>query len=359
MKILFVVTTLNSGGIENYLLRFLTGHSNLFEATVLCKGGVYGELEERYRALHNISLVKFNVKYSSIIGNSRLKEFLLNGNFDTVCDFTGNFAGVILREAQRAGIKNRIAFYRGSRNRFKETFLKRQYNNYVKKLVLKHATSILSNSQAAFDYFFKYPDNRFEVIYNGLNIDDFVVTEERDVIRKMLKIPKDVYVVGHTGRLHYSKNQETIISVAHIVCEKNKNIHFVLCGKNTEKLENRIKSELKDRIHLLGYRDDVPRILKAMNLYFFPSVTEGQPNALIEAMFMGLPIVASNIEPIKETTPPDIHHRLYNPNDVYGFAKEIESVYIHNEEMPKLKEWALKKYDAKVQFRKFYNKLTI
>ena len=52
---------------------------------------------------------------------------------------------------------------------------------------------------------------------------------------------------------------------------------------------------LDGQIHLLGYRSDVLRILPLFDLYYFPSLTEGQPNALIEAMATGLPFVASDI----------------------------------------------------------------
>lgn len=84
---------------------------------------------------------------------------------------------------------------------------------------------------------------------------------------------------------------------------------------------------LNKQIHLLGYRDDVLRILPLFDLYYFPSLTEGQPNALIEAMATGLPFVASDIAPIKESVPPAIRSLLLPPCDSERAVKVIERIY--------------------------------
>jgi len=130
-----------------------------------------------------------------------------------------------------------------------------------------------------------------------------------------------------------------------------------LCGKNTETLTPEINQKIKDQIHLLGYRKDIPRILKSFDLYFFPSITEGQPNALIEAMLAGLPIVASNISPIQEMLPNAMIASLHAPDDVVGFVKEIEDIYLKNKEQPDLQNWALEKFSSDTQFEKFYKEL--
>lgn len=83
------------------------------------------------------------------------------------------------------------------------------------------------------------------------------------------------------------------MKVASELCHKYKDIHFVLVGKGVkEKYEMMVQQMgLNKQIHLLGYRDDVLRILPLFDLYYFPSLTEGQPNALIEAMATGLPLL--------------------------------------------------------------------
>ncbi|WP_313382264.1 glycosyltransferase [Proteiniphilum saccharofermentans] len=359
-KVCFFVTSLNSGGIENYLLRFLRHYEADIDATVYCKGDVFGELESQYRKLSNVRLIKSKIGYFNFKAYYELYHFLKKENFHSVCDFTGNFAGFILFIAYLAKIKTRIVFYRGSSNRYNVTFLRNFYNELVKIFVLKFATSILSNSKAAYDFFFSRIDKRFKVIYNGIDSKVFNINESKDQIRNDLGIPSASYVIGHTGRVHYSKNHEAIIKVANLLCNKYSDIHFVLCGKNTDiELVNSVDIAVKEQVHLLGYRSDIPRILKAFDIYFFPSVTEGQPNALIEAMIVGLPIVASDIEPIKETVPEELINSLIHPLNVDDFVKQLEEHYLSKNcsNSTHHKEWAIEHFNSDNQFKKFFNEL--
>lgn len=359
-KVCFFVTSLNSGGIENYLLRFLKHYPESFDVTVFCKSGYLGELEEEFRKLERIKIVKRNLGYVNISAYLRLLKYLKKEQIDTVCDFTGNFAGQTLFAAKMARIKNRIAFYRGSTNRFKETKLNLLYNWFVRFLVLNSATEILSNSKFAFANLFNNQDSRFKVIYNGLNLDFINYESESTDLRSEIEIPQSAFIIGHTGRVHYSKNHATIIDVANILCSKYDDIHFVLAGKNTDtELTSLVDEEISNRIHLLGYRSDVSKVLRSFDMYFFPSITEGQPNSLIEAMFFGLPIVASDIEPIRESIPEEFHQYLIPIKSIVGFVEKLEELYLYRRtsEFVKLREWAKEAFDANKQFEKFYTEL--
>lgn len=116
---------------------------------------------------------------------------------------------------------------------------------------------------------------------------------------------------------------------------------------------------LNKQIHLLGYRDDVLRILPLFDLYYFPSLTEGQPNALIEAMATGLPFVASDIAPIKESVPPAIRSLLLPPCDSERAVKVIERIYKGESDGAEYmcKEWAQQHFDADELFAKFRREL--
>jgi glycosyltransferase involved in cell wall biosynthesis len=87
---------------------------------------------------------------------------------------------------------------------------------------------------------------------------------------------------------------------------------------------------------LLGYRKDVPRVLKSLDCFLFPSLTEGQPNALIEAMVSEIPIVASDIPSIKECVPSKIADTLKKPLDVQGFKNEILNIFKKNKKQVSL-----------------------
>ena len=76
---------------------------------------------------------------------------------------------------------------------------------------------------------------------------------------------------------------KTIIEVAIKLCKKYNEIYAVMCGKGVDNaLSQKVKKEgLEDQIKLLGYRSDVIKVLNTLDCFYFPSLSEGQPNALI------------------------------------------------------------------------------
>ena len=109
----------------------------------------------------------------------------------------------------------------------------------------------------------------------------------------------------------------------------------------------------------MGYRTDVMDILKGLDLFYFPSVTEGNPNALLEAMASNIPFVASDIPPIRESVPGFLKPTLINPYNEEKNYSAIEDMYLHREklELRKCKEWAIEHYDAYRQFNLFKDEL--
>lgn len=225
---------------------------------------------------------------------------------------------------------------------------------------MKSSTQILSNSYAALNYFYlnRGKDKRFKVIYNGISVNHFNFKDKNNFIRKELQIPESAFVVCHSGRLDPAKNHSTILKVAKKLIEKDKNVFFVLCGLSTELIQEEVNAlGIANNFRLLGFRNDVPQILNESNMFYFPSLTEGQPNALIEAMLVGLPIVASDIEPIKEIVPLDFRYLLIKPLEVeyaYKLILEIKSKSIFNDS-GELQKWARENFSQELRFQEFYH----
>ncbi|MDY3524141.1 glycosyltransferase [Riemerella anatipestifer] len=360
-KAIFFVTGLDSGGIENYLLRFIQEkHLEYSEIVVYCKGGKGGQLEAEYKQFPNVKIVVNTISFFNPLHYYNLFRFLKRNQFDVVCDFTGNFAGLVLQMAYYANIRNRVGFYRGSSDHFKTNLIKQLYNNWVKYKVRKYATNILSNSKAALDYFFPQAwqkDDRYKVLYNGINPNKFNASED---LRDEFGLSRESFVIGHTGRYNEAKNHDVIIKVAEILCEKYNDIYFILCGNGVKvNLEAYLKQKgLEQRILVFENRRDIPQFLKTMDVYFFPSITEGQPNALLEALLMGLPFVASNILPIQEVVPSIFKKYLSAPDNVETFVSLLEEVKhnpISSEEKKELQKYITTNFNATKQFGAFNN----
>lgn len=358
----FLVTNLNSGGLENYLLRFLNHYQNEIAAHVICKSGQKGiDLVDDFERL-GVKIIPMRLAYFNVSGYWNLYKLLKKMRFESICDFTGNFAAIPLLVAKFAGIKKRVVFYRGSTNHFKEDGFRLLYNKTLNLIIPKISSTVLANSKTSLNFFFKnkWQNNpKYEVIYNGINTSQFL--SEKENLRKELKIPADAFVTGHVGRYDEAKNHKTIIEVAIQLCKFDTNNYFVFCGKDTDVfLKERILQEsLEKQIKLLGMRKDVIKVLNTLDCFYFPSLSEGQPNALIEALIAGLPIVASNIEPHKETIPESHYKQLIDPLDVQSAVKKIIEIK-KDKSFAKsliLKDWAIEKYKPEVLFNQFFEKL--
>lgn len=353
--------------MEKYLLQFLEFLPDKNFHFVLVRGknvNNKGSLFEQYKKT-SVNIYFQRIGYLNVINWLKLYRFYNKNQFFTVCDFNGNFAGITLLIANMAGIKNRIAFYRRSSNAFNPVWYKNIYNTILNRLVYKYATKILSNSYHALDFFFPYRkqhDERFSVIPNGVFYEKFDVKASKEEARIFLKLPLNKFIIGHVGRYDPSKNHETIFKVAKELQEKKKNVFFLFAGKNTDSSEflRRIKEyEIENICCSLGLQSNMGILYRAMDLFYFPSLTEGQPNALIEAMLSGLPVVVSNIPSIKEIIPVSHHYFLLNPRDILSAAKTISQLIDDQDLLSKMifKEEARLMFDPYKNFNLFLREL--
>lgn len=359
-KVCFLIPSVSAGGIETYLLRFLKYSDSKFDVTVVVRNTQRGELYDNYLET-GAKLIFKPLGYFSFLRIYDYFRFFKSQSFDVVCDFNANFAGLPLWIAKCAKIESRIAFYRQGRNHYKASVFKELYNKWANNLVFHSATTILSNSKSALDYFFSYrmiDDNRFQVIRNGMKVEDFDIEVDKLKLRQELCIPENAFVIGHCGRLDEAKNHETILKVAHKLIALDGDCFFVFCGKDTENLQIKVDElTLTNNVRILGYRSDVNRLLKIFDVFYFPSLTEGQPNALIEAMLLSVPFIASNIPPIIETVPIQLHEWLLEPSDaqqaielILDFKKNY--LDIHSRILCQ-KDSLIEQYSAEINFKDF------
>lgn len=173
---------------------------------------------------------------------------------------------------------------------------------------------------------------------------------DKDEKRKQLGITEDAFVLLSVGELSRRKNHEVVIKA---LAELEKpNLVYLLCGQGIlkKKLKDKAK-ELNVNIMFLGYRNDINEIYAAADLFVFPSLQEGLPVALMEAMSAGLPIVCSKIRGNCDLIENETGGFLTNPNDVNGFSKAIDKIYNSKELREKMKicnHNVMKNFDQKI-----------
>lgn len=137
----------------------------------------------------------------------------------------------------------------------------------------------------------------------GLAPERFVSADKQQVAekRKEFGFSPENFVLVSVGELNKNKNHEVVIRA--LAGLKDPNLRYVICGKGSEqgRLENLIRElGLEGTVVLAGYREDITPILCSADCFIFPSIREGLPMSVLEAMAAGLPIITSDNRGIRE-----------------------------------------------------------
>jgi glycosyltransferase involved in cell wall biosynthesis len=176
--------------------------------------------------------------------------------------------------------------------------IERRWHLVVDNLTCRLCRCEIGNSPSVVEHLQRVghlPHSRLICQRGGVDVDAFDLAQAVD--KKELGLPLDEPVIIWTGRLDPVKGFEEMLAAFAQIYQKLP-AHFLVVGEGPYRPQvERIIAErnLYDRVHLLGQRDDVPALLKAADLFLFCSRTEGLPNALLEAMAAGLPIIATNV----------------------------------------------------------------
>ena len=141
-------------------------------------------------------------------------------------------------------------------------------------------------------------EDKFTLIYNGIDLEKFRQSADHQM-RSELGLDPDCKLVGMIGRLDEQKNPLDFIRAAAIVAKSYSRVQFLVVGDGSlrSECERSINDlNLKKRLFLLGYRNDVARILSILAVTAMSSLWEGLPIAFLEAMSAGKPIVANDVD---------------------------------------------------------------
>ena len=184
-----------------------------------------------------------------------------------------------------------------------------------------------SNAVAKFWREMNVDRQRVRVIPNGHDVTRFEAHLDRESFRKSLDLSDGEFAITIVGRLIDTKRHADLLQALSLidVAEIPYRLLIVGDGPCLESIVQQAEDlNIRERVSILGRRDDVPTILRCSDLFAFPSASEGLPNAVIEAALCKLPIVASNIEPVLEIVEHDRSARIFPVGDVKQLAKSIE-----------------------------------
>jgi glycosyltransferase involved in cell wall biosynthesis len=177
----------------------------------------------------------------------------------------------------------------------------------------------------------RIPEDRIEVIFNGAPLDAFqerhtdAVTAEE--VRRRLGLPAGVPVVGTIGRIDRQKGNAFFVEAAAQVLARGHKVKFLVVGDGPLLGELRQRCAalgIQDDVVFAGYQSDTRSLQTVLAVQVFPSLWEGTPLTLFEAMAMGRTIVATDVDGLGEVLQGGRCALLVRPGDAGELAKAIE-----------------------------------
>ena len=306
LKIVHVITGLNTGGAEIMLWRLLGAMKNQNKITniVVCMG-YPGPLAERIREL-DVPLYSLEMQPGKIapVDILHLAQFLKREKPDLVqtwmyhADFVGGLA---------ARLAGNFPTVWGIHNSSVEIGMIKKSTLLIIKLCAALSAwlpaKIISCSQYAQGIHIGagYKAEKFIFIPNGFDTQAFQPRPSAHAaLCNILDIPENIQIVGLVARFNPQKDIENFIKAAIIVMKSAPDVHFVLCGDDmtasNKELSDWITSgSMQDSMHLLGRRNDIPNIIAGFDIAALSSASEAFPLVLGEAMASGIPCVSTDV----------------------------------------------------------------
>jgi glycosyltransferase involved in cell wall biosynthesis len=170
------------------------------------------------------------------------------------------------------------------------------------------------------------PAGKISVVDNGVEIERFCPRTASDHLRDEIGLKRDDFVIGTVGNLNWEKGHAYLIDAAkHIlkVCESAK---FLIIGDGglREALEQKVLGlGLKRQFVFTGIRGDIPELLGVMDIFVLPSVREGLPMALLEAMAAGKAIVSTKVGAIPRVLEDRVNGMLVEPMNSEALGSSV------------------------------------
>lgn len=202
----------------------------------------------------------------------------------------------------------------------------------VEKYCAKYTDTIITINKEDYDRAQKFNGGKVKYIA-GVGVDTKKFSEvivDKEAKRRELCIPNNAFVILSVGELSKRKNHQVVIKALSKL--KNKNIVYIICGQGSlDQYLKKLSEENGVVVSLLGFRRDIIEIAAIADLFVFPSLQEGLPVGVMEAMAGGLPVICSKVRGNIDLIENGKGGYLVDPNDVDGFAISINKMLINTE----------------------------
>lgn len=295
--VLQISPALHDGGVDkllfDYCVRMPSEIEFCFAVSAKEEGMIEGRLRQRGCAVNHIE----KISKHPIVRYRQIRKLIRQHQCCVVHDHTGYRAVISLLAAWKEGVPLRIAHAHIAG--IPETGPERIIRFVCTWVVKRLATNLFACGEDAAEWMWGSGKRSGEVkiIRNAIAMNDYRFSEcYRNQKREELGLAGK-FVIGNVARLSRQKNQSRLLRIFSRVIEKNPDAILLLIGSGEDLLMLKHQAKhlgIDDKVHFLGARDDVPKLLNAFDVFVLPSLFEGLPIVLIEAQANGLPMVVSD-----------------------------------------------------------------
>lgn len=329
INILHIYQNSKIGGVQRQMLSLVREYNRKLFNPIVCCFGPRQELGKELEKL-NLDFIALNVnRYHRFSPTIIIKLYQLmrkrNIHIVRTHKYRASLYGRIA--ASIACIPVVITSVHG--NYRKDLRLERKIANRV---LARITDRIVAVSESIKQDILKYDNvepSRVLVIQNGVDISKFDPEGKFHDIRREFAISENDIIIGFIGRLVPAKGLEYLIDAFLILEKEQKNIKLFITGEGSllDCLKERLrKHSINERVIFTGKRLDIPDILSAIDIFVIPSLAEGLPNSLLEAMSMGKPIIATSIGGIPEVIKNEINGLLVPPRNIESLVEAIKKL---------------------------------
>ena len=342
-KIAYILTPIDFGGAERVNLNFLKNvDRNRFQIAPIILIRPWEEdnffIQELKKINYPIYKVPVAIRpriegkdYFRVIRCYRIIHSILKNNSFDLVHTHGYFADIIgIPVAKKLGIPN-ISTYHG----FITDGRKLGIYNILNHLVLKLSNNIIAVSEEIRNILIKKGIKRkkIKVILNAvpINSNNKILAQYRKEKRKFLNVNEKEFVIGYIGRLSEEKGIKYLLEAISIL-NLDIPVKALIIGEGPQRkdLEDLVKERgIEEKVIFTGFQKDTENWLSVLDVFVLPSLTEGTPMALLEAMACGTPVVTANTASLPEVAGEAA--LLVDPYNVEALAEAMQRVLSDHE----------------------------
>ena len=349
MRILFVINGLGTGGAERSLAEMLPGFVERgMEPTVACLArraeGVQPELVERGYDIRFLSPAPSVSRAAGIpTWTWELRRLIdwTRPNVVHTTHFESDVSGRLAARGRRVPVVSSLVNTLDDPVRRSDPTVGRLSLGLVRKVDAFTARRYTTHFHAISEAVkrdavrgMRIPADRVTVVPRGRSRDRLGLPgrDRRMAVRRRVGLGPDDEVVLNVGRQEYQKGQRYLIEAFALLAQDRPRATLVIAGReglgsgDVRGALDSLPAGVVERVKVLGHRGDVPDLLAAADVFAFPSLYEGLGGAVLEAMALGVPVVASDLPALREVVEPGGNALLVRPADPASLAGAIRAV---------------------------------